>query len=576
MSVSNPTPLDLAATIDSNVQRDAHWNDDQSIWFGRQSAETNWEGGRAYWDSASTKFRIAVEAGGSGTNRDLGISVGGNEVLTVRADESRVDITQAVIDAAAPTAFTITAGAHTNCTTLSEVSDVVIDLNRTITWAAGNFDFQRSMRIEAPTYAAGAATTINRSYTFSISGPPAAGANMTLTSPLAFAVQSGGSVLGGPWNIFRTFSTYNITAAVADGLHVMPIDASGGVEDGYLNVSYGVSLKASWLVSNVLTFHNSTNISLSQIQTDLGTLYATNGSNSVDFAISSMAWSVGAGGGFEISNGASARTLRGRFWMEPTHSRILFGTVTALPLEIQTNSVQRAYLPGGGGFIIGTGTALAGSEIFLVSSGGSQFNDWVFINKAIGTGAVPEILELEEGAHTALTASTERHSVRFNLANTITWATGGITNQRAFYIEAPTYAFAGASTITTAATVAISGAPIAGANATLTASYALRVESGITSLEGGLLVNAGGADVDSRLAGDTLTHMLYLEGNAASENIALLAASLPAWNSMDRGIFIGDGTAPSGDPTSGGYFFSDAGALKWRGSSGTITTIAPA
>jgi hypothetical protein len=42
-------------------------------------------------------------------------------------------------------------------------------------------------------------------------------------------------------------------------------------------------------------------------------------------------------------------------------------------------------------------------------------------------------------------------------------------------------------------------------------------------------------------------------------------------------IAIGNSTAlPSGTPTSGGYLYSDAGALKWRGSGGTLTTIATA
>lgn len=35
-------------------------------------------------------------------------------------------------------------------------------------------------------------------------------------------------------------------------------------------------------------------------------------------------------------------------------------------------------------------------------------------------------------------------------------------------------------------------------------------------------------------------------------------------------------TVPSTNPTGGGVLYSEAGALKWRGSSGTVTTIAPA
>jgi len=60
----------------------------------------------------------------------------------------------------------------------------------------------------------------------------------------------------------------------------------------------------------------------------------------------------------------------------------------------------------------------------------------------------------------------------------VQFATGAITTQRAMRVQAPTYGFVGASVITTAATLAISGAPVAGTNATITNPYALSVENG--------------------------------------------------------------------------------------------------
>jgi hypothetical protein len=41
-------------------------------------------------------------------------------------------------------------------------------------------------------------------------------------------------------------------------------------------------------------------------------------------------------------------------------------------------------------------------------------------------------------------------------------------------------------------------------------------------------------------------------------------------------IFIANGTAPAGTPTLGGFLYVEGGALKYKGSSGTITTIAVA
>lgn len=50
-----------------------------------------------------------------------------------------------------------------------------------------------------------------------------------------------------------------------------------------------------------------------------------------------------------------------------------------------------------------------------------------------------------------------------------------------------------------------------------------------------------------------------------------------SFGSGDKVIFIGNvATAPTTNPTGGGILYVEAGALKFRGSSGTVTTIAPA
>jgi hypothetical protein len=100
------------------------------------------------------------------------------------------------------------------------------------------------------------------------------------------------------------------------------------------------------------------------------------------------------------------------------------------------------------------------------------------VTPAATTGTVASALRVTDAAHTALTLSTERISVLFDFGQTRQWATGALTTERAMRVVAPTIAFVGASTVTTAATVAISGAPAAGTNATITRAYALWVETG--------------------------------------------------------------------------------------------------
>jgi hypothetical protein len=86
-------------------------------------------------------------------------------------------------------------------------------------------------------------------------------------------------------------------------------------------------------------------------------------------------------------------------------------------------------------------------------------------------------------ADTTLTASAESVGIQFGgntSAATVTrqWATGALTTQREYLFVAPTYAFVGASTLTTAATVTITNAPQAGTNATITNAFALLLQAG--------------------------------------------------------------------------------------------------
>ena len=106
------------------------------------------------------------------------------------------------------------------------------------------------------------------------------------------------------------------------------------------------------------------------------------------------------------------------------------------------------------------------------------------IAQSAADGIVPTVLSITAAAHTNITASTVDPDVLFNLSATKQWATGNIATQIDFSILARTYAFVGASTVTTAATLAISGAPIPGANAIITNPSALLVQSGATILNG--------------------------------------------------------------------------------------------
>lgn len=120
--------------------------------------------------------------------------------------------------------------------------------------------------------------------------------------------------------------------------------------------------------------------------------------------------------------------------------------------------------------------------VAAVSSGTTA--NWAY-TASVNTGGAAPYFTLTGAASTGQTASTEINFVNFALNQTVTWATGALALQRCFLIQATTLAFAGASTVTQAATFAISGPPVAGSNATITQNpYALFIGGGDVMLAG--------------------------------------------------------------------------------------------
>lgn len=147
-----------------------------------------------------------------------------------------------------------------------------------------------------------------------------------------------------------------------------------------------------------------------------------------------------------------------------------------------------------------------------------------------GTAGVRTALTITGAADTGLTASTEQRDVYVNLARTLTWATGALTNQRCVSIAAPTLAFAGASTVTNAATLYVDRAPQAGTNATITNAYALWVDAGTTRLDGTLLCN-GAITADTTDASDT-PGAATINKPSGKVAIAIGASSVVVTNSL--------------------------------------------
>ena len=162
-----------------------------------------------------------------------------------------------------------------------------------------------------------------------------------------------------------------------------------------------------------------------------------------------------------------------------TSSRIEFSALSSLA----SPAIRFAWGGGspacvyGGSNTLGVGINGFTRLLFGTSSTDFTGSPFTISNTAVATGAYTGFT-FTGAAHTNQTASTEATMVNWNLAQTVQFATGALTTQRAMRIQAPTYSFVGASTITTASTLSISGAPVAGTNATITRSFALVAEAG--------------------------------------------------------------------------------------------------
>jgi|ETNvirnome_2_300_1030623.scaffolds.fasta_scaffold00270_5 hypothetical protein len=135
------------------------------------------------------------------------------------------------------------------------------------------------------------------------------------------------------------------------------------------------------------------------------------------------------------------------------------------------------------------------SDLTITDGPGGGFT----FTQAIGTSGTPTALTITGAAHTGLTAATEVIGTSFDFSASKTWAAGAgpLATQREIRFQAPTYIgnAGGALTITAAATVYIDAAPTAGANMTLTNSYALWVDDGDSRFDGA--VSLGGSFIIS-------------------------------------------------------------------------------
>lgn len=261
-----------------------------------------------------------------------------------------------------------------------------------------------------------------------------------------------GVITTGTWNASLVTGTYGGT----------------GINNGSSTITIGGNVIHSGAFSTTMTVTATTSITLP----DSGTLYGTKtGSITSAQLIGSLTDPTGTG----VAVFGTAPTFT-----TSIISPIVYGS-SAISGALTIRSTSNATL--------GNTTYNAAAHIFQTSSstkwtmgGAGQLTS----SFSASASVLFSIISCTAQANTGVTASSEMIDIKWDLSATKQWATGAITTQRDFYIAARTYSFVGASTVTTAATFAISGAPIVGTNATITNAHALWVQSGQSHFDGNI------------------------------------------------------------------------------------------
>lgn len=161
-------------------------------------------------------------------------------------DSTSIVVNQPVATSGSPYAFLVNGASHTTLAAGVEAPDIDLNLDRTVEFGTGALATQRAAVLRPPTYAAVAASVITTAATLAIVGAPAAGANVTITNPYAFWVQSGRTVLGGTCSVNSTTLRANAQFDVAGRIRSNSYVLGTGPDLSLLPVVGGQSVVASW------------------------------------------------------------------------------------------------------------------------------------------------------------------------------------------------------------------------------------------------------------------------------------------------------------------------------------------
>ncbi len=522
--------------------------------------------GGSYWltgadNSDSDKYKITTAAlsGFSGT-KGLSITSGIYTTFSPAVASSgtayAVDISGAINTGGSNGLFRVLAAASTAQTASTEIRLVNIDLSAQLQWATGALANERAFYIAAPTLRFVGASTVTNAATVYIDRAPQVGTNATITNAYALWVDDGAVRFDGG----VTFGTLTATRVVFAGTGGVLTDDAGLVYDAAndkltITGTAGEHLRLAYDGSNYVDLRS----------TSAGALVLTPSGSNVSFDKST----AGAPNYFICSNSSNTAGA------DATYRAIVGGTSGG-------DAVCLFSIPGvvdwsfgfdnsdSDSFKVSASGALGSSDRLTILTGG---------NVGVNTNGPDRKLDVLDTGGPQLRLTYTDGSVYTDFHTTsggvlLLDPTGGILTLNAPADPRMNFTVAGAERLFLNYTNSTSTARLdSDGDLTLAANNTVLLT--IYGSSSGVVVNEAGGNFDFRVESDDESYCLMVE--ATLNNLVFCANAEPGFNTMDGGVFLAEANVvPTGNPTAGGYLYVEGGALKYRGTSGTVTTVGPA
>jgi hypothetical protein len=208
------------------------------------------------------------------------------------------------------------------------------------------------------------------------------------------------------------------------------------------------------------------------IDNNLATNFCSNGDTWFATGTTSPTNYISTGGNVTL-NGAIVRKFTGstmtNFAVLTSSGRITWTGLNNVSTTAITNVVSGvAYTPNG--------FANQAANSFTVNATAGVTTDTLTVTPKARTSGVAAYVTINDPADTGITTATESKGINI-IGATRTWVDGTTTTQREYFVGKPTYnKTTTAATFTTAATLYVEGAPVAGSGVTITNGYSAWID----------------------------------------------------------------------------------------------------